>query len=66
MTPAVAEAIRLSRPAAECARLAAEAGYRPMLDDGIDKILDGVTSVAEVLRATGGQPSGGAADGRGA
>lgn len=66
VTPAVAEAIRLSRPAAECARLAAEAGYRPMLDDGIDKILDGVTSVAEVLRATGGQPSGGAADGRGA
>ena len=54
ITPDVAEAVRLGRPAAELLRLAAAHGFRSMLDDGADKVLAGETSAAEVLRATGG------------
>lgn len=54
VTPPIAEAIRQARPAAAILELAAAAGYRPMLADGVDKLLDGTTSVAELLRATGG------------
>jgi len=51
--PPLAEAIRQNVPPAELRRQAAAAGCRDMLDDGLDKILAGVTSVAEVLRAAG-------------
>jgi type II secretory ATPase GspE/PulE/Tfp pilus assembly ATPase PilB-like protein len=40
-------------PPAELRRLAEAAGFRDMLADGADKILAGVTSAAEVLRAAG-------------
>ena len=53
MTPALAEAIRVNTPPAELRRLAVAAGFRDMLDDGVDKILAGVTSAAEVLRSAG-------------
>jgi general secretion pathway protein E len=53
VVPAVSEAIRTAAPPAELRRLAATAGVRDMLDDGIAKILGGTTSVAEVLRAAG-------------
>jgi len=53
VTPAIAEAIRLNVPPAELRRLAEAAGFRDMLADGVDKILAGVTSAAEVLRAAG-------------
>jgi type II secretory ATPase GspE/PulE/Tfp pilus assembly ATPase PilB-like protein len=53
VTPAVAEAVRLNVPPAELRRLAEAAGFRDMLADGVDKILAGVTSAAEVLRAAG-------------
>jgi len=53
VTPAVAEAVRTSAPAAELKRLAVADGFYGMIDDGIDKILAGTTSVAEVLRSAG-------------
>ncbi len=53
MTPALAEAIRVNKPPTELRRLAVTAGFRDMLDDGVDKILAGVTSAAEVLRSAG-------------
>ena len=53
VTPAMAEAIRTGAPAVELRRLAAAAGFRDMLADGADKVLAGVTSVAEVLRSAG-------------
>ena len=53
VTPPLAEAIRKNVPPAELRRQAVAAGFRDMLDDGLDKILAGVTSVAEVLRAAG-------------
>ena len=57
VTPAIAEAIRLSRPASDLLTLAASDGFRSMLADGVDKLLDGTTSVPELLRSTGGAPS---------
>ncbi|MDY0145149.1 MAG: ATPase, T2SS/T4P/T4SS family [Kiritimatiellia bacterium] len=53
VTPAMAEAIRTGAPAAELRRLATAAGFRDMLADGADKVLAGITSVAEVLRSAG-------------
>ncbi|NLG34758.1 MAG: Flp pilus assembly complex ATPase component TadA, partial [Lentisphaerae bacterium] len=53
VTPALSEAVRTAAPPAELRRLAAAGGFRDMLDDGTDKILEGVTSVAEVLRSAG-------------
>jgi len=53
VTPAVSEAIRSAVPSAELRRLAAADGFRDMLADGADKVLAGVTSVAEVLRSAG-------------
>ena len=53
VSPAISEAIRTAVPPAELLRLAVAAGFRDMLDDGVDKILAGVTSVAEVLRSAG-------------
>ena len=53
VSPAISEAIRTAVPPAELRRLAVAAGFRDMLDDGIDKILAGATSVAEVLRSAG-------------
>ncbi len=53
VSPAISEGIRTAVPPAELRRLAADAGFRDMLDDGIEKILAGVTSVAEVLRSAG-------------
>ena len=53
VSPAISEAIRTSLPPAELRRLAVAAGFHDMLDDGTDKILAGVTSVAEVLRSAG-------------
>ena len=50
---AIAEAIRTAAPPAEFRRLALAAGFREMLADGLDKILAGVTTAAEVLRAVG-------------
>ena len=52
-TPALSEAVRTGAPPAELRRLAVAAGFRDMLDDGADKILAGITSVAEVLRSAG-------------
>ena len=52
-TPAISEAIRTGAPPAELRRLAAADGFRDMLDDGVEKILAGETSVAEVLRSVG-------------
>ncbi|HOO21063.1 MAG TPA: GspE/PulE family protein [Kiritimatiellia bacterium] len=53
VTPAVSEAIRSAVTSAELRRLAAADGFRDMLADGADKVLAGVTSVAEVLRSAG-------------
>ena len=53
VTPALAEAVRQNLPPAELRRKAGAAGFRDMLDDGVAKILDGLTSVAEVLRSAG-------------
>ena len=53
VTPAISEAIRTAVPPAELLKLAVAAGFRDMLDDGVDKILAGATSVAEVLRSAG-------------
>ena len=53
VTPALAEAVRQNLPPAELRRQAGAAGFRDMLDDGVAKILDGLTSVAEVLRSAG-------------
>ncbi len=53
VSPAVSEAIRTAVPPAELRRLAVAEGFRDMLDDGVDKILAGETSVAEVLRSAG-------------
>ena len=53
VSPAISEAIRTAVPPAELLRLAVAAGFRDMLDDGVDKILAGATSVAEVLRSAG-------------
>ena len=33
-------------------QIACEQGMQPMLKDGIDKVVDGVTTVEEVLRVT--------------
>ncbi|MGD9781924.1 MAG: GspE/PulE family protein [Kiritimatiellia bacterium] len=52
-TPAISEAVRTGAPPAELRRLAVASGFRDMLDDGADKILAGITSVAEVLRSAG-------------
>jgi general secretion pathway protein E len=38
--------------ATELQRVALEAGMRPMFQDGLAKVLDGVTTVEEVLRVT--------------
>lgn len=53
VTPSISEAVRTGVPPAELHRMAAAAGCRDMLDDGADKILAGITSVAEVLRSAG-------------
>jgi len=53
VTPALAEAVRTEVPPAELLRMAVATGFRDMLDDGTDKILEGITSVAEVLRSAG-------------
>ena len=53
VSPAISEAIRTAVPPAELLRLAVAAGFRDMLDDGVDKIMAGATSVAEVLRSAG-------------
>jgi len=53
VTHVISEAIRTEAPPAELRRLAGEAGFRDMLDDGTEKILSGITSVAEVLRSAG-------------
>jgi len=53
VTSAIAEAVRTGAPPAEILRMAVFGGFHDMLDDGTDKILSGVTSVAEVLRSAG-------------
>jgi general secretion pathway protein E len=53
VSPAIGEAVRTGVPPAELRRFAVEAGFRDMLDDGVDKILAGITSAAEVLRSAG-------------
>ena len=53
VTPAISEAIRTAVPPAELLRLGVAAGCRDMLDDGVEKVLAGATSVAEVLRSAG-------------
>jgi len=53
VTPAISEAIRTAAPTAELRRLARESGFYELLDDGTDKVLAGMTSVAEVLRSAG-------------
>ena len=53
VSPAISEAIRTAVPPAELQRMAVAAGFRDMLDDGVDKILAGTTSVSEVLRSAG-------------
>ncbi|NLB66761.1 MAG: type II/IV secretion system protein [Lentisphaerae bacterium] len=53
ISPALAEAIRAGAPAAELRQRAAEDGGRDILADGVDKILAGTTTVAEVLRSAG-------------
>ena len=52
-TPEVCEAIRAGAPSGELRRMAARAGYRDLLGDGVEKILAGTTSAAEVLRTAG-------------
>ena len=53
VSPEISEGIRANVPPAELRRLAVDAGFHDMLDDGVDKILAGATSVAEVLRSAG-------------
>ncbi len=53
VTAEMAEAIRRNEPAAELRRLASEAGFNDMPADGLERILAGQTSVAEVLRSVG-------------
>lgn len=52
-TPEVSEAIRLGAPSGELRRLAARSGFRDLLGDGVEKVLAGATSAAEVLRTAG-------------
>jgi len=49
----LAEAIRLRAPRSEIVSLAAARGFRPLVEDGRDKVLAGITSEAEVRRACG-------------
>lgn len=44
-------------PADEVAAVATEEGMRRLRDDGFRKVLDGVTSLAEIARVTGGAPA---------
>ncbi|MFH0879284.1 MAG: ATPase, T2SS/T4P/T4SS family, partial [Lentisphaerota bacterium] len=53
VSPEIQEAIRTAQSIAEFRRLARLSGMRDLMDDGLDKILSGQTSVAEVLRAVG-------------
>jgi type II secretory ATPase GspE/PulE/Tfp pilus assembly ATPase PilB-like protein len=51
--PALQEAVRARAGDRGLRELARHAGMRTLLEDGVHKILDGHTSVAEVLRAVG-------------
>ncbi|MDR0994586.1 MAG: Flp pilus assembly complex ATPase component TadA [Verrucomicrobiota bacterium] len=53
VSPVVAEAVRADVPVMELRHLAAAEGFREMSEDGTDKILAGLTTVAEVLRSAG-------------
>ena len=52
-TPELAEAIRLNAPVRELAAIAAKGGYRPLAEDGLEKVLAGVTTLSELRRSTG-------------
>ena len=54
VTAAVAEGIRARAGEAELRRLAAAAGWRSLVADGLAKMEAGITTAAEILRATGG------------
>ncbi len=53
ITPALSEAIREGRGRDELIRLACASGMKRLAEDGVDKILQGETSVAEVMRSVG-------------
>ncbi len=47
---AIRDAIATGASSVGVAALAARAGYRPMLEDAVAKLLDGVTSFEELCR----------------
>ncbi len=51
---AVVDAISMAAPHRELVQIAAESGFESMRIDGIRKVIDGVTTVEEVLAATAG------------
>ena len=51
--PAIQEAIRTSTGTQEIRRMAVAGGMKTLLDDAVDKVLAGTTTVAEILRAVG-------------
>ena len=53
ISKAIRELILESRPADEIAALAEKEGMTRLIDDGFQKIVDGHTSVDEVLRVLG-------------
>jgi type II secretory ATPase GspE/PulE/Tfp pilus assembly ATPase PilB-like protein len=52
-TPAFQEAVRQNAPVAELQTMAQAKGMRPMVQDGLMKVINGVTSLAELLRSAG-------------
>jgi general secretion pathway protein E len=54
LTPEMQHAVAAEAPAAELLRLADAAGRRGLLDDGLLKAAQGLTTLEEVLRASGG------------
>jgi type II secretory ATPase GspE/PulE/Tfp pilus assembly ATPase PilB-like protein len=50
----IRELVLEAKPADEIARLAEAEGMTRLMDDGFQKIKDGLTSVDEVLRVLGG------------
>lgn len=52
-TPDLREAIRNASSLRDLREQAAQAGFRSLLDDGLDKVLLGETSIEEVLRTAG-------------
>jgi type II secretory ATPase GspE/PulE/Tfp pilus assembly ATPase PilB-like protein len=50
MDPTLDELVANDAPLHEIRRAAFELGFRPLAEDGIQRVLDGVTSLAEVAR----------------